>query len=577
MTEQHSACAAVSNESTEPSPSGHISRRVVLETLAGLGIGSVVFCRAVAAQVQTGSAITAEMIQQAEWIAGLELKPEDRDAVARGLTRAIAGLEQLRAVKLDNSIAPALLFNPAPSQPPQVTSSQGHVEFPDSPAPQRPTSDDDLAFLPVAKLAALLRTRQISSVDLTKLYLSRLRKFDPVLKCVITFTDDLAMRQAERADRELAAGHYRGPLHGIPWGAKDLIAWPGYPTTWGATPLKDQVIDTKATVAARLEEAGAVMIAKLSMGALAEGDRWFGQMTRNPWNVREGSSGSSAGSACATAAGLVGFAIGTETLGSIISPCGRCGVTGLRPTYGRVSRYGCMTLAWSFDKIGPIARTVEDCAIVFSAIHGFDGLDASAVDRPFDWPLRRDLRSLKVGYVEDNTPVADRAELKVLTELGVKLVPIKLPTKYPVNALTMILDTEAAAVFDEFTRQGITDGLNAWPPKFRQAQFTPAVEYLRANRIRTLVMREMEELMSQVDLYVGGRDLTIANLTGYPTVVLPNGMRARGGIETPTSLTFTGRLFGETELMSLAQAYQHHTDFHLARPPLEKALAEGAG
>ena len=311
----------------------------------------------------------------------------------------------------------------------------------------------------MSALAALLRTRQVSSVELTKLYLSRLRKYDPALKCVITYTDDLAMQQAERADRELAAGHYRGPLHGIPWGAKDLIAWPGYPTTWGATPLKDQVIDTKATVAVRLEEAGAVLVAKMSMGALAEGDRWFGKMTRNPWNVHEGSSGSSAGSACATSAGLVGFALGTETLGSIVSPCGRCGVTGLRPTFGRVSRYGCMTLAWSFDKIGPIARSVEDCAIVFSAIHGFDGFDATVVDRPFDWPLRRDLRSLKVGYVEENTPAADRDELHVLKDLGVKLVPIKLPSKYPVNALTMILDTEAAAVFDEFARQGITDGL----------------------------------------------------------------------------------------------------------------------
>ena len=318
------------------------------------------------------------------------------------------------------------------------------------------------------------------------------------------------------------------------------------------------------------------MIAKLAMGALAEGDRWFGQMTRNPWNVREGSSGSSAGSACATAAGLVGFAIGTETLGSIVSPCGRCGVTGLRPTYGRVSRYGCMTLAWSFDKIGPIARTVEDCAIVFSAIHGFDGLDATAVDRPFDWPLRRDLRSLKVGYVEDNTPAADRPELRVLTDFSVKLVPIKLPAKFPVNALTMILDTEAAAVFDEFTRQGITNGLNAWPPKFRQVAIHAGGRVLAGQPDSHSRDGEMEELMSQVDLYVGGRDLTIANLTGYPTVVLPNGMRARGGIETPTSLTFTGRLYGETELMAVAQAYQHHTEFHLARPPLEKA-AEGTG
>jgi Asp-tRNA(Asn)/Glu-tRNA(Gln) amidotransferase A subunit family amidase len=551
----------------------HISRRRVLKILSGLGVSSAVFRRALAAEVQAAGAVTPEMIQQAEWIAGLELKPEDRESTARGLSRALAGFKRLRGVKLDNGVAPALLFNPMPGQPLPDSNSRGQARLIEAPAPQRPATDDDLAFLPVTALGALVRTRQVTSLELTKLYLNRLRRFDPVLKCVITYTEELALRQAERADQEIAAGHYRGPLHGIPWGAKDLIAWPGYKTTWGATPFKDQVIDTKATVAARLEEAGAVLVAKLSLGALAEGDRWFGNMTRNPWNVREGSSGSSAGSACATAAGLVGFALGSETMGSIVSPCGRCGATGLRPTFGRVSRYGCMTLTWSLDKIGPIARTVEDCAIVLAAIHGFDGLDATAVDRPFDWPSRRDLRSLRVGYVENSTPVAERKELSVLTDLGVKLVPIKMPSKYPVSALTVILDTEAAAVFDELTRQDITQDLNSWPETFRQGQFVPAIEYLRANRIRTLVMREMDEIMSEVDLYVGGRDLTVTNLTGHPTVIVPNGMRARDGVETPSSLTFTGRLFGEAELLAVAHAYQRATDFHLARPPMEKALA----
>jgi Asp-tRNA(Asn)/Glu-tRNA(Gln) amidotransferase A subunit family amidase len=554
--------------------SRHIPRRRVLKILAGLGVGSAVFRRALAAEVEGATSVTSEMVQQAEWIAGIELKPEDRTSTARGLTRALKNFGQIRAVKLDNSVAPALLFNPATAQALPASNSRGQLRLVETPAPQRPTTDDDLAFLPVTALAALVRTRQVTSLELTKLYLSRLRRFDPVLKCVITYTEELALRQAEQADREIAAGHYRGPLHGIPWGAKDLIAWPGYKTTWGATPFKDQVIDTKATVAARLEEAGAVLVAKLALGALAQGDQWFGKMTRNPWDVREGSSGSSAGSACATAAGLVGFALGSETLGSIIAPCGRCGATGLRPTFGRVSRYGCMTLTWSMDKIGPIARTVEDCAIVLSVIHGFDGLDATAVDRPFDWPSHRDLRSLRVGYIEDNTPVDERKELRALTELGVKLVPIKLPSKYPVNALTVILDTEATTVFDELARQRITEDLNTWPSTFRQGQFVPAVEYLRANRIRTLVMQEMEELMSQVDLYVGGRDLTLANLTGHPTVSVPNGMRTRNGIDKPTALTFTGRLFGEAELLAVAHAYQRATDFHLARPPIEKALAE---
>lgn len=554
-----------------------LPRRRVLKLLSAIGVGGAVFRRALAAQVEAAGAVTPEMIQQAEWISGVPLKPEDRERAARDLTRAVAGFEKLRAVKLDNSVAPALQFNPAPraSVPAAVGNvSRGQWRFPDAPAPERPSSGDDLAFMSVTSLTALVRTRQVTSLELTKLYLERLRRYDSVLHCVVTYTEELALKQAERADREIAAGQYRGPLHGIPWGAKDLIAWPGYPTSWGATPFKDQVIDTKATVAARLEEAGAVMVAKLSLGALAQNDRWFGGMTRNPWYVQQGSSGSSAGSACATAAGLVGFALGSETLGSIVSPCSRCGATGLRPTFGRVSRHGCMSLAWSMDKIGPIARTVEDCAVVLSAIHGHDGQDPTAIDRPFEWPSRRNLGTFRVGYVEDNLPVEKRSELQVLREMGVQLVPIKLPSKYPITALTMILDTEAAAVFDELTRQGVTEGLNDWPETFRRGQFVPAVEYLRANRIRTLLMREMEEVMSQVDLYVGGNDLLLANLTGHPTVVLPNGTRTRDGIETPKGLTFTGQLFGEAELLAVAGAYQRATGFHLARPPMDKVLAE---
>ncbi len=556
-----------------------LPRRRVLKVLGSLGVGSAVFRRALAAQVQETGMVTPEMVQQAEWVAGLQLKPEDREAAARGLKQALDNFKKLRAVTLDNSVPPAVLFNPAPcslTQPSATRSRSASGTYPET-APQRPATDEDLAFLPVAQLAALIRARQVTSQELTKLYLSRLRRYDPVLRCVVTYTEELALNQAERADREIAAGQYRGPLHGVPWGAKDLIAVPGYKTTWGATPFKDQLIDTKATVAARLEEAGAVLVAKLALGALAQGDQWFGKMTRNPWNVREGSSGSSAGSACATSAGLVAFAIGSETLGSIVSPCTRCGVTGLRPTFGRVSRFGCMTLSWSMDKLGPIARTVEDCGLVFAAIHGFDGLDPTAVDRPFEWPPQRDLRTLRVGYIETNKPAAERNELRVLTDLGAKLVPIKLPSKLPVGALTVILDAEASAVFDEITRQGITEDLNTWPNTFRQGQFIPAIEYLRANRIRTLVMREMEEVMSQVDLYVGGRDLTLTNLTGHPSVVLPNGLRPRGGVNAPTALTFTGRLFGETDLLTVAHAYQRATDFHFARPPMDKALAEKPG
>jgi Asp-tRNA(Asn)/Glu-tRNA(Gln) amidotransferase A subunit family amidase len=544
------------------------TRRHLLAVLAGLGVGSAVFQRALAADAEKAVTVTPEMIEQAEWIAGLNLTEDDRKALAAALTGSLRQFKAMRAVKLPNSVPPALAFNPAPWLPPSREGRRGSVEPTTRAAPKKPDADDDLAFLPVTALAALVRNRQVSSVELTKLYLERLKKHDPVLHCVVNLTEELALKQAEQADREIAAGRYRGPLHGIPWGAKDLIAYPGYRTTWGAAPFKEQTFDTRATVARRLDEAGAVLVAKLTLGALAMGDLWFGGMTRNPWNPKQGSSGSSAGSTSATVAGLVGFALGSETLGSIVSPCRRCGASGLRPTFGRVSRHGCMTLSWSMDKIGPIARSVEDCALVFGAIHGFDGLDASAVDRPFSWPCPRDLRTLKVGYFEENTPADKRDDLRVLREIGVKLLPLKMSSQYPVGAVSLILDTEAAAAFDDLTRTGVTEGLNSWPQTFRRHQFVPAVEYLRANRIRTLLMQEMEEMMSQVDLYVGGNDLVLTNLTGHPTVVLPNGFRKAGDSEVPSAITFTGRLYGETELLAVAHAYQQATGHHLRHPAL---------
>jgi Asp-tRNA(Asn)/Glu-tRNA(Gln) amidotransferase A subunit family amidase len=553
------------------------TRRHILQLLASIGVGSTVFQRALAADAEKATAITAEMIQQAEWVAGLQLAENDRKTLAGSLNQAMRDYETLRKVPLPNHVPLALAFQPAPWLPPADDRSRGTVEPSGQAAPKKPEAADDLAFLPVTALAALVRTRQVSSVELTKLYLERLHKYDPVLRCVVTYTEELALKQAERADQEIAAGRYRGPLHGIPWGAKDLIAYPGYKTTWGAAPFKEQTLDLKATVARRLEEAGAVLVAKLTLGALAMGDRWFGGMTRSPWNPKQGSSGSSAGSACTAAAGLVGFAIGSETLGSIVSPCSQCGATGLRPTFGRVSRYGCMTLAWSMDKLGPIARSVEDCALVFGAIHGFDGLDPSAVDRPFTWPSRREFGTIKVGYIERPGQANEPAHLRVLRDLGVQLVAIKLPDKYPVSALRIILDTEAATAFDEVTRQGITEGLNSWPQTFRKGEFVPAVEYLRANRIRSLVMREMDEVMAKVDLYVGGNDLLLANLTGHPTVVLPDGFRKQDEIETPTPIKFTGRLYGEAELLAVAHAYQQATGVHLRRPPMDRVTPENAG
>lgn len=580
----------------ERNPAGRTSwpRRQVLKTLAAMGVGSGVFARALEALAEEKPQVTEEMIRQAEWIAGVTYTDDDRKLMLKDLNDARADYERLRGVALDNSIPPALWFEPVPGAT-AAPAARGSVEPSERAAARRPASDDDLAFAPVIELAALIRARQISSVELTRIYLDRLRRYDPLLRCVITLTEALALEQAARADAEITRGLYRGPLHGIPWGAKDLLAVPGYRTTWGSVPYKEQMLAEKATAVARLEAAGAVLVAKLSLGELAWGDVWFDATTKNPWKTDQGSSGSSAGSSSATAAGLVGFAIGSETWGSIVSPCTRCGATGLRPTFGRVSRHGAMALAWSMDKLGPIARSVEDCALVFGAIHGADGLDPSAVERPFSWPLGRDVRSLRVGYLvdlfeEDRGKNAEKEEdkararewqefdlrtLEVLRKLGINLIPIKLSDRIPVGALSLILTAEAATAFDELVRTRKTDQLvrqveQAWPNVFRHGELIPAVEYIRANRIRTLAMRELEDALGDVDAYVtpsfGGDHLLLTNLTGHPAVVLPNGFRTSDA--TPTSITFMGRLYRETELLALAHAYQQATDFHLKRPPL---------
>ncbi|MEE9219397.1 MAG: amidase [Acidobacteriota bacterium] len=582
--------------------SAQLRRRQILKilSLCGVGAGAGLFGRALEALPGGAPEITADMIRRAEWVAGLELTDEERNLMREDVGKMLADFNKLRATALDNAVAPALRFEVLGEKVPPAAAG---VQLRWDPGrPERlPESDEDLAFAPVNVLARLLRSRQISSVELTRLYLGRLRRFDPALKCVITFTEELALEQARRADRELAAGKSRGPLHGIPWGAKDLLAVPGYPTTWGAVPYRDQVRDEKATVVARLEEAGAVMLAKLSVGALAWGDVWFGGMTRNPWRTDQGSSGSSAGSSAATAAGLVGFAIGTETWGSIVSPCTRCGATGLRPTFGRVSRHGAMALSWSMDKIGPIARAVEDCALVFGAIQGTDGLDPTVQDRAFIWPPAVDPRKLRVGYAEalfeedytkwaeteDEKPAfkewarIDRRSLEVLRGMGIKLIPIEIPASYPANALASILSAEASCVFDELTRSGRDDLMvrqqkDAWPNAFRQGQFITAVDYIRANRFRTLLMRDMEKLMKDIDVYVvpsyGGDNQLITNLTGHPAVVVPNGFVSVDG--TPTSITFQGKLHGEAETLALAQAFQRQTGFHLERPPLEAPPAK---
>lgn len=552
-------------------------RRELFAALAALGIGPVTFQRALAAAATAADeppTVTPEMVKAAEWVAGVTLSDEDRKKVAGSLTESVRGFAAARRVGLTNDVPPAFRFDPTPGTPP-YTGPRGTVT-PNRVEAKKPDAADDLAFQPVTHLAHLLRTKQVSSVELTRLYLDRLRKYDPVLKCVVTYTEDLALRQARQADAELAVGIDRGPLHGVPWGAKDLIAVPGYKTTWGAEQYKEQQVHLGATVARRLEEAGAVLVAKLSLGALAFNDVWFGGRTNNPWNVKQGSSGSSAGSACAVAAGLVGFALGSETLGSIVSPSSRCGVTGLRPTFGRVSRHGCMALAWTMDKIGPMARAAEDCALVLGAVHGADRLDPTTVDRPFSWPAPRPVKDLRVGYVAGKSD-DDREELKVLKGLGVTLVPITLPRELAGQIVGVILNAEAGAAFDELVRGGALDKIGAlWPAPFRAAQFVTAVDYIRANRLRTVLMREMARATAGVDLYVGGGDLVVTNLTGHPTVCLPNGFRKAAGAEAPTALTFTGRLYGEADLLAVAKAYQDATGHHLKRPPQEAWVAKEA-
>jgi Asp-tRNA(Asn)/Glu-tRNA(Gln) amidotransferase A subunit family amidase len=454
-----------------------------------------------------------------------------------------------------------------------------------------PDDEEAIAFLPAVELGRHVRDRRISSRELTALYLDRLRRFDPQLQCVVTLTEERALEAAERADAEIERGLWRGPLHGVPWGAKDLLAVRGYPTTWGAGPYRDQAIDEDATVVRRLDEAGAVLVAKLTLGELAWGDVWFGGTTKNPWKLDQGSSGSSAGPAAAVAAGLVGFAIGSETWGSIVSPSTRCGVTGLRPSFGRVSRHGAMALSWSMDKLGPLCRSVEDCALVLEAIHGADGLDPTAVDRPFAWDAELDQGRLRVGYLrslferepepeEDEDPARlreahalDLEVLEVLRSLGIELSPVELP-RLPVGSLSFILSAEAAAAFSELTLSNRDDELvrqvdQAWPNELRKARTIPAVEYLHANRVRTLLMRETARAFAEVDVVVApsftGDTLLLTNLTGHPAVVVPDGFTADG---TPTSITFLGRLYGEAETLVVARAYQEATGFHLRHPVL---------
>lgn len=526
-------------------------------------------------------ALSVEDIQGAERVAGVSFTPEQREAMLEDLESRLGTIRQLHDASPPNSLIPAQRFDPqiAGDRPRPV---RPHAPW-TPPGASRPDTEDDLAFAPVHVLASLLKSRQVTSLALTQLYLSRLKRFDPVLHCVINLTEERALAQARAADAELDAGLWRGPLHGVPWGAKDLLSVKGYPTTWGAMPYRDQVIDEDAAVVERLDAAGAVLVAKLTTGALAWGDVWFGGKTRNPWNVEQGSSGSSAGPGSAVAAGLVGFAIGSETLGSIVSPSTRNGVSGLRPTFGRVSRAGAMTLSWSLDKLGPMCRSAFDCALVFDAIHGEDHRDPTTLDADFEWPVIADPARLRVGYVADafegefNGDEADRQVLDVLRSLGFQPKPMAWPDM-STAAPMLALGAETAAAFDELSRTGGTDEMvsqQLWPASFREARFITAIDYVNGQRQRTLLMKAVSEVMKDFDIIVTNHrrnGLSITNLTGHPSVTVPNRLAPLddGPPERrrPDAINFIGALYQDDLALALAHAYQSATDFHLQRPSI---------
>jgi len=524
-------------------------RRAFLGYFSSIGFGASLLPGVLWAKVAEGAEITKETIAVAEEIAGVSFTDEERAMMVRSLNQQRQSIDALHKVTLDNSVSPALIFDPVPPGVELPKKAKHPMTRAKVALMARPGSLEELAFQPVAQLSELLRTRKVKPSELTDMYIARIQQYDPTLKAVITLTEERARAQAKAADEDIARGKYRGPLHGVPWGAKDLLAAKGYKTTWGAGPYKEQVIDADAEVVRRLDNAGAILVAKLTLGELAQGDVWFGAVTRNPWWPEQGSSGSSAGPASATAAGLVGFSIGTETLGSISSPSTRCGVTGLRPSFGRVPRTGAMALSWSMDKIGPICRSAEDCALVFNAIYGPDGQDLAVADYPFNWNANVAPSALRIGYVkaafdfperdpanadrvQHATKAHDDAALEVLQRIGAKLIPIELP-QFTVGT-GLILQPEAGAAFENLILSGkvkemVQQSAFSWPNTFRSAQFVPAVDYINANRARVQLMRQWWELFKNVDVIVtptgGAGQLQQTNLTGNPAVIVPNGFR----------------------------------------------------
>lgn len=520
------------------------------------------------------------LVRQTAALYDLDYTVSEADSMLEDLQQFGAYYKTLHKNPALNNIPFPFAFNPALMQE-QVSPVKKYITKRSFTA-RLPANREDLAFYSVAQLGSLLRAKKITSVELTQFFLNRLKKWGDTLECVISLTENMALAAAKRADEEMAQGIDRGPLHGIPYGLKDLFAVKQTRTTWGSTPYKDQYVDEDAFVYTQLSKAGAVLCAKLSLGALAFNNKWFGGETKNPWNLKQGSSGSSAGSAAATSAGLLPFAIGTETWGSIISPSTRCGVTGLRPTFGTVSRSGAMVLCWSLDKIGPICRSAEDAALVFDAIRGTDGKDAAAVEHDFNYNWKPDFSKLRVAYAANHFAQLrkDAPEWEVLNTfraMGANPVPANFPdTMEQIGAImNIVLSAEAAAAFDELTRSNRDDLIERqdkgfWPNIFRTGRLIPAVEYINANRFRYQVCRDMNRFMSNYDIVIlptfSGNQLALTNLTGHPVICLPAGPVNPARNSAPPNITFAANLYQESILLAVAKAYQERTRFHLDHP-----------
>lgn len=538
--------------------------------------------------VSSPSPFSSSWLDQTDALVDIEFTKEERDQMSGDIAEYPDVFESLRNTPIANEVAPAFVFNPIPvgEKAPNRTTPYPSVSLPEPSTGEYSLSPEDsrLAFMSLNQLQTLMERGALTSVELTTYVLKRLELYGKTLESVTQLLDQRALSQAQKMDQERARGQVRGPLHGIPWGAKDLLAVENTRTTWGATPYQDQVIDETATVVKKLDDAGAVLVAKLTLGALAYGDIWYGGKTRNPWDLEQGSSGSSAGSAASTSAGLVPFAIGTETLGSIVSPSVRTGSSGLRPTFGRVSRHGAMALSWTMDKIGPITRSMEDAALVFDAIHGADLLDPTTFDAPFEYNRRNSLDGLTIGIPstflqESYSPETWRDSLfmetiKVAQEAGATLVSFDFEHNLPLEGMFSLLTVEAAAAFDELTRSGEDDLMvwqepQAWPNGFRAARFFPAVEWIQLNRIRSMLIQTIHEQIQKVDMILAppfwNQNLLITNLTGHPSVVLPHGFSPDG---KPTGVTLIGHLFDEQRILEAGHVIEQELGVNRQHPPI---------